>query len=220
MKKGDFIWAGVLLLIIVFLAIDSGRQMYIEFTGRHPYFSGFLKYMVLASMGELLSIRLKRKYWSKSTGFYIKAVIWGCIGILITFVFKFYSEGAKALQLAGLLAGNGKIVSTAIFTSVIMNLTFGIALFISHRITDEIIDYRFDNSRFNKVSIMIEKVDWPVYLLFIFKMIVFFWIPVHAAVFLLPEVYRVMTAAFLSIALGILLSLGSCNQRIGDILHD
>jgi hypothetical protein len=208
MKKGDFIWAVILLALILFLILDSGRLLYIRFTSSLPYLSGFVKYGILASMGELFALRLKKKFWSKSTGFYIKVLIWGGIGIVITFIFRFYNEGVKALQYAGLLISSDSILTTAFFTSLIMNLTFGIALFISHKITDEIIEYRIKNSSFTRISTMIGQVDWPEYLIFILKMLTFFWIPVHTLVFLLPEVYRVITAAFLSIILGIFLTIG------------
>lgn len=220
MKKGDFIWAGILLAIILFLILDSGRQLYIKYTNSLPYLSGFVKYGILASMGELFALRLKKKYWSKSTGFYIKALVWGGLGIVITFIFKFYNEGVKALQYAGLLISSDSNLTTAFFTSLIMNLTFGIALFVSHKITDEIIEYRIKNSSFTRIPTMIGQVDWPEYLIFILKILTFFWVPVHTLVFLLPEVFRVITAAFLSIILGIFLTIGTRKQKKGDRLYD
>jgi hypothetical protein len=97
-----------------------------------------------------------------------------------------------------------------------MNLTFGISLFIGHRISDEIVEYRIRNSRFVKISAMIASVNWPEYLSFVLKLLLFFWIPVHTIVFLLPDTYRVMAAAFLSILLGVFLSLGN-RRRNPDV---
>ncbi|KAK2307504.1 hypothetical protein XC47_11170, partial [Clostridioides difficile] len=54
MKKGDFIWSGVLICIIAVLAIPSSREVFMEATGAHPYIGGFLKFAVLATMGDLL----------------------------------------------------------------------------------------------------------------------------------------------------------------------
>ena len=159
-------------------------------------------------MGELLSYRLENRYWSRSKGFFMKAVVWGIIGIIITFMFRFYSGGVKTLQAAGFLAGGNSDLLTAFFTSVIMNCTFGIAFILCHSISDAIIDYRIDYSAFRKVSVMIGTINWSGKLIYIIKMIIFFWIPVHTVVFMFPEAYRVLLSASLSIVLGILLRRG------------
>ena len=61
MKKGDFIWSGVLICIIAVLAIPSSREVFMEATGAHPYIGGFLKFAVLATMGDLLGARILYK---------------------------------------------------------------------------------------------------------------------------------------------------------------
>jgi uncharacterized membrane protein YraQ (UPF0718 family) len=44
-----------------------------------------------------------------------------------------------------------------------------------------------------------------------------FWIPVHTLVFLLPAVYRVIAAALLSIALGVILAFANTKkERVAD----
>ena len=63
-------------------------------------------------MGELFALRMKKKFWSKSTGFYIKVLIWGGIGIVITFIFRFYNEGVKAFQYAGFLISSDSNLTT------------------------------------------------------------------------------------------------------------
>ncbi len=46
------------------------------------------------------------------------------------------------------------------------------------------------------------------------KTIPLFWIPAHTITFLLPEEFRVLFAAVLSVMLGVLLSLGSRHTDI------
>lgn len=52
MKKGDFIWSGVLICIIAVLAIPSSREVFMEATGAHPYIGGFLKFCCISYNGR------------------------------------------------------------------------------------------------------------------------------------------------------------------------
>ena len=45
------------------------------------------------------------------------------------------------------------------------------------------------------------------------KTVPLFWIPMHTVTFLLPAEYQVMMAAALSVALGVILSLGNRNKK-------
>lgn len=44
----------------------------------------------------------------------------------------------------------------------------------------------------------------------------YFWIPAHTIVFLLPNQYRVLVSAFLSIALGLLLAIAKKGKQIPE----
>jgi len=56
-------------------------------------------------------------------------------------------------------------------------------------------------------------IDWQHFVVFNWlKVGIFFWIPVHTIVFLLPGNIQVMVAAFSSIALGIILSFAARKQ--------
>ena len=60
-----------------------------------------------------------------------------------------------------------------------------------------------------KLSDVIARIDWQGLVSFvIFKTIPFFWIPAHTITFLLPPEYRVLMAAYLSVALGAILAYG------------
>jgi len=217
-KAGDIGWLGIIGTTAALLAIPFSRSNYEVFVGAFPYLSGFVKFLVLATMGELLVIRLKEGRWRKSTGFVAKAVAWGVIGVLITFMFRFYFVSVHALQETDLLPGGGIPIAGAFLTSFFMNMTFGFVFMTAHRFSDVIIEYRVTNGRFAPVAEMISPVDWPSFLLFITKTIVFFWIPIHTLVFLLPPAYRILAAAALSIVLGLLLTVAgrsSARRAIG-----
>ncbi|HBY02841.1 MAG TPA: hypothetical protein DEG92_09955 [Rikenellaceae bacterium] len=117
---------------------------------------------------------------------------------------------------------------TAFYISAIMNLTFGAVFMAAHRITDTYIDSVYDRdsvvternqavdeNRQGKVidrqrptiSGVISTIDWTGFLKFVVgKTIPLFWIPAHTITFMLPDQYKVLFAASLSIVLGLILS--------------
>lgn len=209
MKRGDFIWAAVFLSISVLLIVPVTHEVFVTATTYHPYLMGFAKFAVMATMGELLAIRIITGGWKKSNGMFYKAVIWGIVGLLIVLMFSIYSNGVAAAEKAGFLfafqGGLGTFVN-ALYVSVILNFTFGPMFMAAHRVSDTYIDRRVEG---NKASVgqCIEIIDWEGFIKFVvFKSIPLFWIPAHTITFLLPGQYRVIWAAYLSIALGIILS--------------
>lgn len=211
MKKiGDFIWAVVLVLVSVLLLMPATNKIYIELNGAHPYLLGFAKFLLLATMGELLALRISNNQWQKTKGLIAKAIVWGIIGILVVFMFKFYSTAVHGLADKGLLfIGTGALatVLTAFYTSAIMNLTFGPVFMAAHRVSDTYIDMSVDGQK-PTIKKVLNKIEWPNFMTFVVgKTVPFFWIPAHTIVFTLPETYRVVAAAYLSIALGIILAI-------------
>lgn len=208
MKKGDFIWGALLLAFILVLAIPSSRDAFISFTSRMPLLGGFLKFIVLATMGELLAIRISNGDWSIPKGMIYRSLIWGFLGVVITLIFNIYGVGITAAMSNGLLPGAGSTLAFAFFTSAIMNLTFAPTFMAFHRVTDTIIDAKYENpGEKTSLKVIIERIDWYGFVSFVVgKTIPFFWIPAHTITFLLPGEYRVISAAFLSIALGAILA--------------
>jgi hypothetical protein len=87
-----------------------------------------------------------------------------------------------------------------------MNFTFGAMFMAAHRVSDTYIDLRSAGNKVN-LSQTIEKIEWSTFIKFVIgKTIPFFWIPAHTITFLLPPQYRVLWAAYLSVALGVILS--------------
>ncbi len=94
----------------------------------------------------------------------------------------------------------------AFLVSAIMNLTFGPAFMAAHRISDTYIDLRVEGLK-PSISQVITRIDWPGFYTFVVgKTVPFFWIPAHTITFLLPTVYRVLWAVYLSMALGAILA--------------
>lgn len=218
MKKGDFLWGAALLVWIIILAMPDSRVAFISVTEAHPYLGGFIKFAILASMGDMLGIRVLRGKWIIPKGLFYKAIIWGIIGIMVTLMFTLYMGGAAAAQASGKLPFKGLALAQAFFGSAIMNVTFGPMMMVFHRFADMYIDTKYEK-RGSRVTLkeLIAKNDWNSLVEFSWlKTCPFFWIPAHTIVFLLPSQYRVLVSAFLSIALGLLLAIAK-KEKVAQV---
>ncbi|MBI5564666.1 MAG: hypothetical protein HY870_07220 [Chloroflexi bacterium] len=170
---------------------------------------GFVKFAVLATMGELLAIRLSAGVWEQPPGLIYKMLVWGVVGMAITFMFAFFSTGVAAMVDKGLLpVGTGllAVALKAFYTSLIMNVTFGPAFMAAHRVSDTYIDLRVQGESVSAKTVL-TTINWPDFMSFVIgRTIPLCWIPAHTATFMLPGEYRVLVAAYLSIVLGIILA--------------
>lgn len=209
MKKGDFIWSGILLGVLAFVLYPETRIIFLDFTAAHKYLSSFIKFALLASMGELLAIRLKINKWQIPKGFLYKVILWGSFGMLIGLLMKIFAEGVLGAQKSGYLPFEGSKIMFAFFTSLLNNIFFGSVFMAIHKCTDTYIELRVVKKiKINSLNQVIKEVDWDTFVNFVLlKTIPFFWIPAHTVTFSLPEEYRVIVAAMLSIVLGLLLSM-------------
>jgi hypothetical protein len=208
-KKGDLLWGMALLIWVLILVIPSTRTAFINVTDAHPYLGGFIKFSILATMGDLLGARILEVKWIIPKGVIYKAIVWGLLGMAITLIFTIFSAGVATAQVAGRLPFAGSKLALAFLTSTAMNLTFGPMLYIYHKFGDLYIDERIE-SKTGKVTVkaLVDKVDWYTMVSFSWlKTCTLIWIPCHTMVFLLPPQYRVLSSAFLSILLGSIVAL-------------
>lgn len=213
MKKNkvfDLLWP---FFVIVFVLIMLS-EFFHGFSSNHSYISAFIKFAVLAPMGELLVIRLSKKKWELSIGFIYKIIVWGFFGIAIAFSFKLFRLGV--VSIIGNSIQNPMInnILVAFLTASFLNMTFGPVMMGSHKITDKFIELKCITGTNVTVNKAVKEVDWVGFITFVvFKTIPFFWIPAHTIVFLLPSHLRIIVAALLSIALGVLLTLAKSTKK-------
>lgn len=215
MKKiyGDITWGALLLIWILILVNPVSRTGFISFTTAHPYLGGFIKFAILASMGDMLGGRILNGAWKFPQGFLFKALVWGILGMMITLVFAVYFAGAAGAMASGKLPFADSKFALAFFGSFIMNTTFGPMMYIYHKFGDLFVDMMYEKrngSYTGKITVeaMVNRVDWQTIVGFSWlKTCLLIWVPCHTVVFLLPEEYRVLASAFLSILLGILVAL-------------
>ena len=203
MKKGDIFWTLGIAVIIGILVVPSSHAVFVSFTTQHAYLAGFIKFFILATMGELLAIRIITSDWAVPKGWVYRALVWGFLGMAIVLVFGIFSGGVTSATAQGLLPGKGVTFIWAFLVSALMNMTFGPTMMIFHRFTDTFIDMKYEGEKNIRIGTITKRIDWNGFYSFVvLKTIPFFWIPAHTIVFLLPSEYRVIAAAFLSVALG------------------
>lgn len=208
MKKGDILWGLVILAFAGFIAYPPTQAIFNAATGSHPYLMGFVKFGILATMGELLARRIVVGNYEKPSGLLWRAFIWGLLGMVIVAVFSIFANGVGGLVEKGVLPGKGNALVTAFWISALMNTIFAPTMMGAHRYTDTLIDLKY-SGKGGKVTSkdVVDAIDWNGYVSFVlFKTIPLFWIPAHTITFMLPPEYRVLMAAFLSIALGAILA--------------
>jgi hypothetical protein len=205
---GDMLWLAVLVLVTLFFILPATQGIFVDLTKSHPYLMGFVKFAILATMGELLAARLASGVWGMPSGILYKMIVWGMLGMAITFMFSFFSGAVAAAAETGLLpvgSGGWAVFLKAFYTSALMNLTFGPVFMALHRVTDTFIDFIVQKRKFGR-GMVIKAIDWPGFVSFVVAVTIpCWWIPVHTLTFLLPSEYRVLMAAYLSIILGVIL---------------
>jgi len=224
MKKIDFYF--LIIVLLLFLPFFLNENLYAAYktaNAAHPFLIGFLKFAILATMGESIGLRMREGVYTKpGFGLMPKAVVWGLLGLTIVMAFQIFSAGSLVfLKSLGMnnaseaLAGpmNWQRIAVAFTISITLNLIYAPILMTLHKITDtHIVRNSGTMSALLKPVMMgdiMSKLDWKVQWDFIFKKTIpFFWIPAHTITFLLPVEFRVLFAALLGIALGIILSIG------------
>lgn len=214
---GDCLWASILCGITAALAVPASRDAFSALTAAHPLPMGFLKFAVLASMGELAATRAVEGRWRRPAGMCAKAVVWGLVGMAVVLMFALFSDGVDGLvrrRLVFLPAApfTARLLS-AFLASALMNLTFGIAFMGAHRICDCFIGLRVADRR-ARLGDAVARVDWVEFVRFVVgKTVPLFWIPAHTVSFMLRPEYRVVFAAYLSMALGLILTYSRARRR-------
>jgi len=183
---------------------------FISLTNTYPIIMGFIKFFILATLGDVFARRIVTGSWKIKKMFLLeRAFIWGMLGVLFTFVFPIFSAGVDALISKKLLpvfmTEPLMGISTAFWKSFWINMLFAFPMMTFHRITDTLIDQRrlFKKWPFLKTW---KNIDWDNMWKVVAPTVIWFWIPAHTITFYLPSEFRIIMAAGLSMCLGAILS--------------
>jgi len=226
--KDIYFIVAILFFFSPFVVSNSLYEFYNTFNQSHAIIASFIKFAILATLGEVIALRIREGiYYRQGFGVIPRAIVWGFIGITIKFAFVIFSTGTPALLEYLGLEGATKALSSpfgatklavAFFTSAAMNLIFAPVFMTFHKVTDTHIIWNggtikglFRPIPFAKIF---ANIDWSVQWHFVFKKTIpFFWIPAHTITFLLPPHARVLFAALLGIVLGVLLAVASLKSQ-------
>lgn len=225
MKKQDFLF--VLLLVVIFLPFfvsDAVYEWYKSFNATHGMVMSFIKFGVLATMGEILGLRISAGVYNrKGFGILPRAVVWGLLGIGINAAMIIFSKGVPQFMAYMGMADAANIINgvfcadkvwIAFAISVAMNTIFAPVFMTFHKITDtHILDCGGSlRSLITPIPMtrIITHLNWDAQWNFVFKKTIpFFWYPAHTITFLLPGEMRVLFAAILGVVLGVLLAIAA-----------
>ena len=225
MKQKDlFFLLIVVALFLPFALSETLYQGYQSFNAAHGMVMSFIKFAILSTMGELLGLRISTSnYFRKGFGVLPRAVVWGIFGMGINMAFVVFSTGVpafaaylgvehpQAIMASGLSWGKAGL---ALAISVTMNTIFAPVFMTLHKITDTHILATGGTLRglFTPIPMgdIMQGMNWRVQWGFVFKKTIpFFWYPAHTITFLLPEESRVLFAALLGVALGVILAVAA-----------
>ena len=228
MKSKDLIViVTVIILLSPFFIFNEVYEFYTEFNKEHGLIMAFIKFALLATFGEAIGLRIKEGVYNrKGFGLLPRALVWGFLGLTIKLAFVIFASGTPVfLEYVGLKdAGNilkgeltGLKVLVAFSISVAMNLIYAPVMMTLHKIIDiHIINNQGKLSALGKriqFAKIFKSINWDVQWHFILKKTIpFFWIPAHTVTFLLPPDFRVLFAALLGIALGLILAVASLKK--------
>ncbi len=225
MKKQDVIFIIlVILFFIPFFIIPEVYDFYKNFNTNHGMVMSFIKFAILATLGESIGLRIKSGvYNQKGFGMIPRAIVWGFLGIGIKMAFVIFAVGTPAFLVymgmdnavevfSGSLSWSKVFVAFCVSAS--MNLIFAPVFMTFHKITDThilnnggtIIGF-FRPIKFKEIF---PSLNWSVQWGFVFKKTIpFFWIPAHTITFCLKEEWQILFAALLGVVLGVLLSIAA-----------
>lgn len=224
MKKSDILFLlFVAALFLPFFVSDTIYEWYKSFNAAHGMVMSFVKFGILATLGEMLGLRISTgAYYNKTFGIIPRMIVWGLLGMGINMAMIIFSKGTPmfleymGMEHASTIMGGDLSFAkflVALAISVAMNSIFAPVFMTLHKITDTHISNCGGSVKALTTPIPMTRIftglNWAVLWSFVFKKTIpLFWYPAHTITFLLPPDMRVLFAAFLGIVLGVLLAIG------------
>lgn len=226
MKRADWILLACVAAVAALFAIPQTRcaEGFDWATRNHPYIMAFFKFAILATLGEMLALRIRKGVYNEpGFGVVPRMMVWGFLGMCIAMAMVIFKVGVPAFlgslgwsEASALFAAAefswGKL-GVAFAVSVLMNSIFAPVMMTFHKCTDiHILDNGGTVSGLLRPMKMREifahKVNWDMQWDFVIKRTIpLFWFPAHTITFILPPTLQVLFAALLGVALGLILAL-------------
>ena len=208
MKKADLIFILCFILFFLpFFIFDDVYQFYYDFNKQHGYIMSYIKFFMLAPVGEVIGLRIRTGHYGiRGFGIIPRAIVWGFLGISVKMAFDIFYAGAPVMMnkvWSGFPADimkqgfSGLKLLGAFAISFTMNIFYAPVLMTVHKISDEHIMMNGGSLKRFFSPVKAEKImgniNWKVMWNFVYKKTIpLFWIPMQTINFLLPEAYRIL----------------------------
>lgn len=233
MKKQDFILILCVAIVLApfFIPATGFLEGFETLTQNYPYVMAFFKFAILSTLGEMIGLRIcKGVYNEKGFGIVPRMMVWGFLGMLIAAAMTIFKTGVPEviatvanLDKADVMdAFDGDLspakVGVAFAISVMMNTIFAPVMMTFHKCTDTHILQNGGTVagllKPLKMRQIFPNLDWDKQWNFVFKKTIpLFWFPAHTITFCLPGTWQVLFAAFLGVALGVILAFANNSKK-------
>jgi hypothetical protein len=230
MKRSDIIF--LLVFVGLFMPFFLNHRLYeffVWFSTEWAFTASFIKFAVLATLGEMLGSRIRTGiYLPAGFGLIPRAVVWGFLGMTVKAAFMIFGNGVPSIiehlgmeNASAVMAGpvTAPKILLAFSISFFLNIFYAPVLMVTHRVSDlHIASAHGEKSRLLRmpdVAQLLSSVDWKSMWGFVLKKTIpFFWIPAQTVTFLLPQEFQILFAALLSTVLGVILAFSSQTKNI------
>jgi len=229
MKKTDILFIAAFAAIFVpFFLSESLYAFFRNFTTEWAFTASFIKFALLATMGEMLGHRIRTgSYTSPGFGLLPRAMVWGFLGMTVKAAFLIFGAGVPSVASQLGMADTGVVMTGGITTakvllafsiSFFLNVFYAPVLMVTHRISDlHIGETGGTLAGFFTVpdtAGLLRQIDWKTMWGFVLKKTIpLFWIPAQTVTFLLPPEFQILFAAILSIVLGVILAFAAAGKK-------
>jgi hypothetical protein len=222
MKRSDIIFIAVFIAVFApFFLFGELYEFFKNFTTEWAFTASFIKFALLATMGEMLGHRIRTgRYTSPGFGLLPRALVWGFLGMTVKAAFLIFGAGVPSIaghlgmtDTPGVMSGGvtASKVLLAFSISFFLNVFYAPVLMVTHRVSDLHIGATGGTLKgfftVPDIAGLLRQIDWKTMWGFVLKKTIpLFWIPAQTVTFLLPAEFQILFAAILSTVLGVILA--------------
>ena len=145
--RKDFLFLlGIVTFFLPFFVFNEVFEAYYQFNLEHGVLMSFIKFSILATLGEVIGLRIMTgSYYQKGFGLIPRAIVWGFLGVTIYMAFAIFASGTPVfLEKLGMEDANTilnadlswKKVLVSFSISTALNLFYAPVMMTFHKITD------------------------------------------------------------------------------------
>jgi len=112
-RKDLYFVLAVSAFFLPFIIFPEVFQAYYDLNLEHGLLMSFVKFFILATLGEVIGLRIKTgRYHHRGFGLLPRAIVWGFLGVTIYMAFGIFASGTPVLLEKIGFTGAGSILSS------------------------------------------------------------------------------------------------------------